>query len=159
GCHVDGPHGGHHDHGDIGPRKKRAPKERCWIPASRAGALRLLTRADLIDADGLGYVLERLVAEVLCAQPELVPHLVPHGSGDADGAGIGKLLEAGGDIDPLPVDPVALHHHVAEMKTDAKLHPSVRGHIGIPGLDYALDLDGAAGCVEGARKLGEEVIS
>jgi len=45
------------------------------------------------------------------------------------------------------------------MKTDAKLHPSVRGHIGIPGLDYALDLDGAAGCVEGARKLGEEVIS
>jgi len=45
------------------------------------------------------------------------------------------------------------------MNTDAKLHPSMRGHSDIPDPDYALDLDGAASCVEGARKLGKEVVS
>ena len=107
GRHVDDPHGRHDDHGDVGPLNKRAPRERFWIPASRAGAGRLLGRANLIDVDGLGYVLEHLVAEVLFAQPELVPHLVPHRSGYADGAGVGEPLKAGGDVDPLPVDPVA----------------------------------------------------
>ena len=68
------------------------------------------------------------------------------------------MLKAGGYVDPLPVDPVALHHHVAEVNTDAKLHSSVRGHVGVPSPDCALDLDGAASRVEGAGKLGEEIV-
>ena len=159
GRHVDDPHRGHNDHGYVGPRGERAPGERVRIPASLAGTSRLVARADLIDMDGLGDVLQRLVAEVFSAQPELVPHLVPHGSGHADGAGVGEPLEARGDVNPLPVDPVALDHHVAEVNADAKLHPSVGRHVGVPGLESALDLDGAAGRVEGARKLREEVIS
>jgi len=99
-----------------------------------------------------------LVAEVLFAQPELVSHLVPHGSGYADGTGVGEPLKAGGYVDPLPVDPIALYHDVTEVNTDAKLHPSVREHVGVLGSDCALNLDGAAGRIEGARKLGEEVI-
>jgi hypothetical protein len=44
------------------------------------------------------------------------------------------------------------------VNTDTKLHPSVRGHVGVPGTDCALDRDGASGRVESARELGEEVI-
>src|SRR4029453_17041165 len=84
--------------------------------------------------------------------------LGPPRGGRAAGARCGEPLEAGGYVDPLPVDPVALHHHVAEMDTDAKLHPPVRGYVGVPGPDCALDLRGAAGRIQGAGKLGEEVI-
>lgn len=67
-------------------------------------------------------------------------------------------IAAGGDVDPLPVDPVALHHHVAEVKTDAKLHPSGRGHVRVSNPDGTLDVDGATGRVERAWKLGQEIV-
>jgi hypothetical protein len=44
------------------------------------------------------------------------------------------------------------------MNTDAELHSPVRGQVGVPGSNSALDLDSAAGRVKGTRKLGEEVI-
>lgn len=64
-------------------------------PGSHVGACCVLGRTDLIHVDGFGYVLERLLAEILFAQRELVPHLVPHESREADSAGIGQLLKGG----------------------------------------------------------------
>src|SRR5262249_25949071 len=133
GCHVDDPHGGHDDHGDVGPPDERAPWEGFRIPTTRTRARGSFGRADLKNPDELRYVFERLVAEVLFAQPELVSYLVPHGSGYADGTGIGEPLKAGGYVDPLSVDPIALHHNVTEVNSDAKLHPSLREHIGVLG--------------------------
>src|SRR5438046_7848160 len=45
-------------------------RSRVRIPASLAGTSRLVARADLIDMDGLGDVLQRLVAEVFSARSE-----------------------------------------------------------------------------------------
>ena len=80
-----------------------------------------------------------------------------HGSGDADGPGVGEPLEAGGYVDPFPVDPVALHRDVAEVNTDAELHSPVKGARWRYGFQSRAGSRQRADRVKGTRKLGEEV--
>jgi hypothetical protein len=87
-----------------------------------------------------------------------VSHLVPDGCGDTDRPGLGESLDASGDVDPLSVDLIAVHHDVTEMDTDAKLHAPVGGTLRVAGLERALDLDGGAYGVESAGELSEEVV-
>src|SRR5262249_60515019 len=99
----------------CGRPRKRPPREPFRTPTNRAGAGGPLGGADLIDAHGVRDVFERLVAEVFFAQLELMSHLVPHGSGYADGTGFGEPLKAGRYVDPLPVGPIALYHYVTAV--------------------------------------------
>jgi hypothetical protein len=45
------------------------------------------------------------------------------GAGDADTAGFRQALQARGDVDAIAVDLLALHHYVANLDPNAKLHP------------------------------------
>ena len=64
---------------------------------------------------------ERMVIEI-----ELVPDLLVNGMGDANRAGLGESLEAGGDVDAIAEDVAAIDDHVAEIDTDPELETPVR---------------------------------
>jgi hypothetical protein len=106
-----------------------------------------------------GDVLERLLPQVLAAQIELARDLLVHGPRDADPARLGQPLQAGGDVDPVPVDPLAVAGHVAQVDTDAELHSPRRGEIGVPRSEHALDLGRGAHRVERGRELRQQVVA
>jgi hypothetical protein len=43
--------------------------------------------------------------------------------------GLGKLLEARRDVDPVAIDVGAVNHHVTQIDADAKPHPVCRGRV------------------------------
>ena len=72
-------------------------------------------------ADGLGNVLERLLARRLVAEGELVSDAVVHGAGHVDAAGLAHLLQPRGDVDAVSEDVFRLDHDIAEVYADAEL--------------------------------------
>src|SRR6266851_5865848 len=101
----------------------------------------------------LGDILDRLLAEVLVAQRELVTEVFVDGAGDADTAGFGETFQARRHIDPVAVDLFAVDHHVAEVDPDTKLHPLVGRQVGILGPERGLDYGGALHRVHHAGEL------
>src|SRR5216684_3536969 len=87
----------------------------------------------------VGDVFNRLLAEILVVQCELVLDLVMDGARDADAAGLRETLEARGDVDAVAVDLLAIDHHVPEVDADTKLHPALGWQRGILGLERGLD--------------------
>src|SRR6266851_4648445 len=79
--------------------------------------------------------------------------------GDADAAGVSETLEAGGDVDAVAVDLLAVDHHVAEVDANAELHPALGRDIRVLSLERGLDLDGALDCIHDAGELGEYTIA
>jgi len=77
---------------------------------------------DREGTDGLGDVLEGLFAEREERERELVTDLVVHAAGHADPAGLGRRLQARGDVDPVPQEVLPLHHDVPEVDADAEAH-------------------------------------
>src|SRR6266849_10835860 len=67
----------------------------------------------------LGDILDRLWAEVLVTQRELVAEVLADSARDADAAGVGEALETRGDVDAVAVNLFAIHHHVAKVDADA----------------------------------------
>ena len=61
-------------------------------------------------------------------QPELAPEVVEGRAGDHDPAGLGELLEPGGDVHPVAVDVLALDDHVAEVDADPEADALRLGH-------------------------------
>ena len=59
---------------------------------------------------------ERMVIEI-----ELIPDLLVNAMGDANGARLGERLKAGGDVDAIAEDVVAVDDDVAEIDTDPQL--------------------------------------
>src|SRR5216684_8401680 len=107
----------------------------------------------------LGDVLDRLWAEVLVAQRELVAQVLADGAGDTDAAGFGETLQARRHIDPVAVDLFALDHHVAEVDPDAEFHPALGWQRRVLGLERGLNLDGALDRIHDAGKLGEYAVT
>src|SRR5215469_3895680 len=58
-------------------------------------------------------VLHLLLAETVEAKGKFVVHLIVDGTGDHDVAGLSKFLQTRRDIDAVPVNVGAVHHHVA----------------------------------------------
>ena len=64
--------------------------------------------------------------------------MVVGGAGDHDPAGLGQLLEPGGDVDPVAVEvAVALADHVAEVDADPEADALGLGDLGLA-LGHAL---------------------
>src|SRR6266852_3322324 len=104
-------------------------------------------------------VLDRLLAEVLVAQCELIADLFMHFAGDADAARFGEALEAGGNVDTIAVDLPTLLHHVAQVDADPKLHPPLRLPCRVFRLERALDHHGALDRIHDAGKLRHYAIA
>ena len=104
-------------------------------------------------------VLDRLFAEVLVAERELVPNLFVNGPRDADAAGVGETFQPRRDIDSVAVDLVAFDHHIAEVDADAEVHPPRRRQPGVLNLERALNIHRAIDRIDHAGELGKYAIA
>ena len=104
-------------------------------------------------------VLDRLFAEVLVAERELVPNLFVNGPRDADAAGVGETFQPRRDIDSVAVDLVAFDHHIAEVDADAEVHPARRRQPGVLNLERALNIHRAIDRIDHAGELGKYAIA
>ena len=91
---------------------------------ARAGGFRLAE--DPVDSDRLPDVLDAVLAAGLVRERQLLLDLIVDSPGDRDAARLGKAFDARRDVHAVPVDPLALHDHVAEVDADAKLQPARR---------------------------------
>src|SRR5437588_350431 len=85
--------------------------------------------------------------------------MVAYAARDADPAGLGQPLETGRDVDAVAEDIPVLHHHVADIDTDAEPHATVFGELLIGLGEVALDLDRALHGGEDAAELGEHAVA
>src|SRR5262249_11898043 len=81
--------------------------------------------ADRVSANWLGDILDAVAAERMVIEIELIPDLLVHSAGDANGAGRGESREAGGDVDAIAEDVAAVDDHVAEIDTDPEFETPV----------------------------------
>ena len=93
------------------------------------------------------------------AERQLALDLVVDAAGDVDAAGLGQRLQAGGDVDAVAEQVVALDHDVAEVDADPELEPPVRRQLGVAGSKLLLDLDRAAHGFDGAREFGKHAVA
>jgi hypothetical protein len=111
------------------------------------------------DLDGLADVLDSLRAHRLEAERQLFLDLVRHLAGNADAAGVGKLLEPRGDVDAFAMPVRALHDHFAEVDSDPNLDALILGQSGVPPSHSALDVDGALDRVDDAPEFRQQAVA
>src|SRR5215469_7054544 len=104
---------------------------------------RFRRQAHSIGTNRLGYVLDAVAAERAVIEGKLIPDLVVDGLGDADGAGLGKRLEPGRDVDAIAKDIVAVDDHIAEIYPDPQLQAAIRRNRVIDRARCPLHLDRA----------------
>ena len=90
---------------------------------------------------------------------ELAFDVLPHGARDRDAAGLGQLLEARRDVDPVAIEVVALDDHVAEVDSDPERDPLVLGNADVAPGERLLDVDGAGQSVDDARELRQQAVA
>src|SRR5712692_1001775 len=78
---------------------------------------------------------------------------------DADTAGVGEAFEAGGDLDAVAVDLLAIHHHIAEVHADAEFHSSLGWQVRVLSPESGLNLDGALDGIHDAREFRENAVA
>ena len=89
----------------------------------------------------------------------MFPDLLVNSLRDADGAGLGESLKAGGDVDAITEDVVAVDDHVAEIDTDPQFETSVRRDRVVDRRDRPLHLDGAVHRVDDTRKIRQQAVA
>ena len=112
-----------------------------------------------IDRDGLADVLDLLLPHRLEAECQLFLDLFRHLAGNADAAGVGKLLETRRDVDAFAMPVRALHDHFAEVDSDPNIDAMVLGLAGVPLRHSALDVDGALNRVDNAPEFRQQAVA
>ena len=97
--------------------------------------------------------------EIVKRNRQLVADLVAHDCRDTDRAGLGEPLQAGGDVDPLAEEVVAVDHNIADMHADAEAHRLVASTAGIFRCDSSLRRDRAREGINGAGEIGDNAIA
>ena len=111
------------------------------------------------DGHGLGDVLDLVLAQGLEGEVELAADVVVDRPRDQDAARLGELLQAGGDVDAVAVDVLAIDDHVAEIDADAELEPVLRREGGVALAQGPLDVDGAGQRLDDAREVGQHAVA
>ena len=78
---------------------------------------------------------------------------------DQDAARLGKLLQAGGDVDAVAVDVLAVDDHVAEVDADAERKPVLGRQGGVALAQGLLDVDSAGQRLDDAREVGQHAVT
>src|SRR5690349_19811627 len=111
------------------------------------------------DLDRVRDVPHRYLAEGGPLQVELVGDAVMREPGEADAAGVGQALEAGGDVDGVTVDAIGVHQNVAEVHADPKFETAPLRKLTVALAQAPLDLDGAPHRVHSTSEFGEHVVA
>ena len=111
------------------------------------------------DPYRFGDILNVLLAEVFEVEWELIPYVFLDSPRDTDAARFCQTFQPRRDVDAVAVDLLAIDDHVAEVDTDAELHPALGWQIRVLGLERGLDLDGALDRIHDACKLRKYTIA
>src|SRR5208282_3782186 len=98
-----------------------------------------LFRGEPKDADRTGNVFYRLLPQIGKGERQLVPNLIVRRARDAYAAGLAEGFQAGGNIDSVPEDIVAVDNDVADIDPDAEHDAPVLGHARITADHAALN--------------------
>ena len=90
---------------------------------------------------------------------QLVADLVAYHCRDADRAGLGEPLQAGGDVDPVAKEVGAVDHNVADVDADAEAHRLARDTAGVLGRDRILHRHRARDRVDRAGEIGDHAVT
>ena len=112
-----------------------------------------------IDRDGLADILNLLLPHRLEAERQLFLDLVRHLAGNADAAGVGKLLETRGDVDAFAVPVGSLHDQFAEVDSDPNIDAMVLGLAGVSLRHSALNVDGALNRVNDTPEFRQQPVA
>ncbi len=115
---------------------------------------RPIFQRDPIDPNGLVDVLDPLLAQIREFHVDFAFDVIENGAGNADAAGIGKRLQAGGHVDPVAVDVRVLDDDVPEVDPDSEPEALFPGLVGLAPSDGLLDIDGTLDGLDDAGKLG-----
>ena len=100
-----------------------------------------------------------MLAQGLEGELELAADVVVDRPRDQDAARLGELLQAGGDVDAVAVDVLAVDDHVAEVDADAELEPVLRREGGVALAQGLLDADSAGQRLDDAREVGQHAVA
>src|SRR5579864_6153695 len=117
---------------DNAPARKDSWNAVRWGSGTDGRSVTLRSKADSVNADGSGDIFDAFRPQIFETEIEFVAHLVAHNATDADGTGIGKRLEAGGEVDAIAIDIVAVNNDVAEVDANPEFDAFVGGGFGVP---------------------------
>src|SRR6516164_6004325 len=104
-------------------------------------------------------VLQRLFAQILEGEVELVAHLITHHPADADPARLGQRFQPRRDIDAVAINIVVVEDDVAEIDPDAELDAPRLPDLGVALGHPLLQLDRTAHRVDDAGKLDQQPVA
>ncbi len=111
------------------------------------------------DADRPVDILDADVAGILEPNVDPIADAFVDDGGNANAAGLGQRLQAGGDVDAIAVNVVALDDHVAEIDPDPQHDPRLaQGLIG-KGAVRALHRDGAIHRIDHAAEFDDGAVA
>jgi hypothetical protein len=105
-----------------------------------------------------GDVLDCLLAQILITKRQLVLDLVVDGPRNADAPRLRQPFQSGRDVDPIAIDLLSLHHHIAHVNADAKLHLACGGQLSVSRFERALNRDRTLHGIDRTGELGQEII-
>jgi hypothetical protein len=106
-----------------------------------------------------GDVLHLLLAYIVKAEIDFVPHLFAHDVANADSARLGQAFEPRRDVYAVSINILLVADDVAEIDANAELDAPRRRNAGIPQGHLALPFDCAAHRIDDARKLYEKPVA
>ena len=109
--------------------------------------------------DRLGNVLQTALANVLEWDLYDLANLIVDGLRETNSARLGQLFETNGNVDPGAVKIVVFGDYVPEVDADAELHLLFVGNGRVALRNLVLNLDGAANCLDDARKFGDDAVT
>jgi hypothetical protein len=112
-----------------------------------------------VDPHRTGDVFDLLLAQILKGKGQPVADVVMNRIGDEHPAGIGERFDAGGDVDAVAIEVVALDNHVAEIDADAQFDAALRRDTGVPLRHRLLHFNRAAHRIDHARKFHQQAIA
>ena len=100
-----------------------------------------------------------MLAEVDELRSDFTPNLTIDILGEADSSGLGDAFEASGDIDTVAEQIIPLDYDIADIDSDAEVHPLLWRQFGVQGSDTALHRDRAAHRVYRAREFHQYTVA
>src|SRR5712692_1416813 len=143
-------------------RSTRSPtastRRRLARDAARRGRRRRRVRQYPVHAYRLRNVLHDVLAEPRIPHRQLVFDLVVGSARKTDATALGQPLNAGRDVDPIPVETIALNNHIPQVDTDTEHHLAGRWQRSVAGFEVVLNRDGTLHRIDHAGELREQVI-
>jgi hypothetical protein len=112
-----------------------------------------------INSRQASIIFDRLVAQILEAEIELVANLVAHDPADADAARIGQGFEACGEVDAVAVNVALVDDNIAEIDADAEFNRRLSGNVGAALCHVALHLDRTANRIDDTGEFNQCAIA